>query len=73
MFRRLALAAGAGLLALGLALPGASANATHASTGRSAWAAHARLVRLQRELGYLPIGNDFARYERNVTGLRWRQ
>jgi len=68
--RRLPLVVGAALVALALAAPAATA---HGSTDRLG-AGHAFLVNYQRTHGYLPIGNDFAAYERNVTARyqRWQ-
>lgn len=68
--KRAILALCAALLSFGLMAP-----AAHAGTGRGADSlgpAHAWLVRYKRAHGYLPIGDDFAAYERNVT-LRYRR
>src|SRR2546423_9140599 len=67
--RRTASIAIAGLLGLALLAPSASArsHATGAGARDPLGAGHAFAVAYQRSHGYLPIGNSFAAYERNVT------
>jgi hypothetical protein len=65
VLKRVAVSLGVGLVSIGLVVPAALAHAA-VSARATDTAGHVRLVRLQRELGYLPIGNDFAQYERNV-------